>query len=440
MADHAGQGQSRIRLVPPSRHDTGSDLPAKMIRETRRTLRLPDSGPIVATGHAPVNWHPGILAKFMAMRAVARDTEATPVVLTIDTVAATPGRIEVPWVDPDGLPCSSTIQLFETIPDRPLGMQPATDPADLDWPEGLMGSQQEALQRYITALQATGGDVALATQVMRALMDLSRRWIGRPTVVSASRLLQTSCGRWLMERMQRDARRCVEAYNAAVSVDPDAGIPLLDADAGELPLWDVRGDGRRTARRQDLDDASLLPKALVITAILRLAGCDLFIHGTGGARYDALMEGWIRQWLGLEVAPFMVVTADMQLPLPDVEAIARVGQELVACGRRAYHDPESVDEAAEPVPAPGPRKRAALSTIESAPRGSDARREAYASMHETLATMRSKPADVPGRIADRVREARRTAGRRDWDFIFYPEDVLDTLDEEVDTVVSDAVR
>ena len=431
------ESTSSIRIVPPSRCRANSGLPPSIVRDTRRSLRLPESGPIVATGHASANWHPGILAKFMALRVLAQEQQATPLVLNIDTVAGDPGLIEVPFLDGDGLPCSSTIRLFESSPDIALGMQPATMPADLDWPEGLAGFSVEPLERLSAAIRASAGDLSLSAQLMRALLNLARRWTGRPTVLGASRLLKTACGRWLLDRMQRDAVGCAEAYNAAVSVDPDAGIRPLDVAVGELPLWDVRGDERRTARRQDLDEANVLPKALMITAIMRLAGCDLFLHGTGGARYDALMEGWIRQWLGLEVMPFMVVTADVRLPMPDLETISRLGQSLVARGRRAYHDPESLEAASA---APGPRKRAALQSIESAPRGSDARREAFVTMHETLATLRDNPRDASMAIADRVRDARRTSARRDWDFIFHSDDVLDALAEDVETLVLDSIR
>ena len=427
----------RIRVVPPSRRAAVSGLPASIMSETRRSLKLPESGPIVATGHAPTHWHPGILAKFMAMRVLAQEQHATPLVLNIDTVTGDPGLIEVPFLDGDGLPCSSTIRLFDTSPDVALGMQPATEPADLNWLKGLDGFSAEPLGNLVSAIQSAGGDLSLASQLMRAQLNLARSWTGRPTVLGASKLLKTACGRWLLELMQRDTVRCSEAYNAAVSVDPDAGIRPLDIALGELPLWDIRSSERRTARRQDLDEADLLPKALLITAIMRLAGCDLFLHGTGGARYDALMEGWIRQWLGIEVMPFMVVTADVRLPLPDVETIARLGQSLVARGRRAYHDPETVEETAD---GPGPRKRAALDSIESAPRGSDARREAFASMHETLATLRVDAREVSRAIAGRVRDARRTTARRDWDFFFHPEEALDALAEEVENQVLESIR
>jgi hypothetical protein len=437
MSDPTPHNSIRVQIDPPARHGTGSELPTSIIRETRRMLRLPDRGPVVACGHAPVHWHPGILAKFMALRAISGEQSATPVVVTIDTVLSDPGRVEVPFVDEDGLPCSSEIRLFESSTQLTLGMQPAVTPPEFVFPFEMDAGQPAALRRMVAAVQTAHGEVSLAAQLMRSQLELSRQWVGRPSTLPASRLLKTACGRWLLEQMERDTRRCVQAYNAAVAVDPDAGLAPLDESLGELPLWDIRGDGRRTVRRQDLDSANLLPKALVTTAILRLAGCDLFIHGTGGARYDAVMEGWIRQWLGMEVAPFVVATADVRLPLPSPVEIARLGQDLVACGRRAFHDPESAEETDGGMlgESPGPRKREALESIESAPRGSAARRAAFESMHETLAVLREQPVDPSVAVADRVRMARRTVSRRDWEFIFYEADVLDGLMDEVERQV-----
>ncbi len=437
MDEASASCQPRIRIVPPSKTAGPSLCPREMVRDTRRALRLPDSGKIVAAGHAPQNWHPGILSKFIAMRTLSQEMNAASVILNIDTVAGDPGLIDVPFIDLDGLPCSSSIRLFDSLPDRSLGMQPACEPADLSWLDGMPDLDGEPLQRFSSAVREAGGDLSLANQITRALIDITRSWIGRPNVLNASRLLKTPCGEWLLEKMQRDASRCSEAYNAAVSVDPDAGIRPLDIHKGELPLWDIRGDQRRTARRQDLDESNVLPKALLTTAIMRLAGCDLFIHGTGGARYDALMEGWLRQWLDVEVAPFMMVTADVQLPLPDAEGIARLGQGLVSHDRRAFHDPESLSV---PLDSPGPQKRAALESIRSAPRGSEERRAAFTSMHETLATLRPENPPPARAIADRIRDARRTSSRRDWHVVFYAGEVLDMLADQIDAAVVDQTR
>jgi hypothetical protein len=68
------------------------------------------------------------------------------------------------------------------------------------------------------------------------------------------------------------------------------------------------------------DTAELVaPRALALTAIARLVLCDVFIHGTGGGRYDRAMERWIATALGEEasaaLAPMDVVTATRHAPL-----------------------------------------------------------------------------------------------------------------------------
>ncbi|MFT3686998.1 MAG: hypothetical protein QM783_19105 [Phycisphaerales bacterium] len=64
---------------------------------------------------------------------------------------------------------------------------------------------------------------------------------------------------------------------------------------------------------------------LLMTALLRWLGCDLFIHGLGGGAsgdeagggYDKVAERWFAHWLGNEaaLAPSVVATATVLLPL-----------------------------------------------------------------------------------------------------------------------------
>ena len=39
-----------------------------------------------------------------------------------------------------------------------------------------------------------------------------------------------------------------------------------------------------------------------MTGLMRLAGCDLFIHGTGGGAYDLVTEEWLGSWMGWTLA------------------------------------------------------------------------------------------------------------------------------------------
>src|SRR5205823_2691827 len=124
---------------------------------------------------------------------------------------------------------------------------------------------------------------------------------------------------------------------AAVAWHPTVGIrPLLAdevQDRWELPLWWLPpGREREHVYAEDLGRipiAELAPKALMMTGLMRLAGCDLFIHGLGAAGlvepgrvvegYDVITGEWLAAWLGPEasIAPIVMVTASFLLPLLD---------------------------------------------------------------------------------------------------------------------------
>src|SRR5690606_40978326 len=89
----------------------------------------------------------------------------------------------------------------------------------------------------------------------------------------------------------------------------------------ELPLWRVDREGRRhRAFLHDLEmDGTLYPRALMMTALARLGLCDLFIHGTGGGRYDQVTERWMYEWLKVKLAPMAVATASIHLPFKSVQ-------------------------------------------------------------------------------------------------------------------------
>lgn len=57
----------------------------------------------------------------------------------------------------------------------------------------------------------------------------------------------------------------------------------------------------------------LVPRGALITATLRLLFSDLFIHGTGGGKYDPCTDGLIRSWWSVEPSPFAVASASRYL-------------------------------------------------------------------------------------------------------------------------------
>ena len=74
----------------------------------------------------------------------------------------------------------------------------------------------------------------------------------------------------------------------------------------------LRVDLERALESRDGEAMLLMPRALLLTALVRLGMCDLFIHGTGGLIYDRVTEQWFADWLGQaegSIAPMIGVTA-----------------------------------------------------------------------------------------------------------------------------------
>jgi hypothetical protein len=200
-----------------------------------------------------------------------------------------------------------------------------------------------------------------------------------------------------------------DAYNAAI-----AGERIAPLAARELPFWSL--DRRAAARRPLFEDDSpeaVAPRALALTAIARLVLCDVFIHGTGGARYDLAMERWIRAAFGEEahaaLAPMSVATATRLAPLARFvpEFDARATPEAL---RALEQDPFDDD---------GRTKRALLDSI----RGEHAaKRAAFVAMRRKIIETRSARAEEIASLRARISanaEARRVhalAADRTWPF------------------------
>ena len=75
----------------------------------------------------------------------------------------------------------------------------------------------------------------------------------------------------------------------------------------------------------------LVPRGALITATLRLLFSDLFIHGTGGGKYDPCTDALIRNWWSTEPSPFAVVSASRFLFVDhrnNLQQLQRVESEL----------------------------------------------------------------------------------------------------------------
>lgn len=407
-------------------------------RRMRDELQLPVEGPMVATGHQALLWHPGILAKYIALDAFAAAVGAARVNLVVDQHADGFGGFDVPARAGGGL-VVRTVRMTADRAGVPMALHPAFEP--LPPPAGLapaLPSVASGVERVLEALRSHKSEPDAARQITAALADLMRPWVAPVPSVTASRLLASALGRRLVQAMVEDARGCASAYNRAIEALQGRAIPGLVLEDEELPLWGTGPDGTR--RRATAADAGrwleegaprlrLFPRALLLTALVRLGLCDLFIHGTGGAAYDRAMEAWVRGWLGCPVAPAVVASATLRLPLDGRGGAGGDGAAAVARLHWAWHDPEAVAGAQRP----GACKRRLLRAIDAAPRRSAGRRQAFAHLHEELERLRREREAELEALRDQARQALRAeadapiAERRDWAFPLHDPSAIDAM-------------
>ncbi len=444
-------------------------------RAFREALRLPVDQPVVMSGHQATVWHPGILAKYLAA-AHAREAfsaAAAWVVVDQDPEDFTTIRVPVRLSDRPGGSSLSRLEARDVrLIAEDITTLLATDHAPCalgpvpvrDGPAALHAAMAggapatdsiaPGVEGIARAVRDAGqGTISAAQQVAAAVANLVAPIVPPLPNLFASALARTEFVGWLLSVMRDDPQRCARAYNDAVAEHPGAGIaPLASRDATnggpdvELPLWRISPTEPRRRRVwaseiATVPRAELAPRALLLTAILRLGACDLFIHGTGGggdsgaSGYDGIMEAWIAEWLGIGVtgsgpermAPMATVSATLLLPLADADLPEPA---VVARARWAAHHARHDGAFLGPEVARVKSDALAVMTRESS---RAARREAYTRMHHAIANARdARAADLASldRQAAALAEqliAGAIAHSRTWAFPLYSGEALARL-------------
>lgn len=431
-------------MVPPAGGWNLTLAPAPltaMQRQFRQELGLPTAGTIVMSGHQAEVWHPGIVAKWFAMKSLAAAHNAHAAWVVVDQDDNDPTRIKYPTNNLE----RRTLGMER--PAKPTGARPA-EPHIATVPEDCAAPARDGLARLLNAVNTHAKPPTLAEQYTRAACDLLGRHADGVTLVNASRLQHTTLFRKFVRAMRADGT-AVRLYNRAVlDTGRAGGVRTLHSDAArgeELPLWRLHPSGARLpiyAKDALGPGESLAPRALVLTALFRIAGCELFIHGLGGGVYDRVTDRWLellrqdpttRALVGdTRPAPTCVVTATRYLPLAS-NSLATPEEIAHASWRahRAQFDPLILGDHAAAA-----RKAAALLAVSAATSRSD-KLAAYRSLHTMLDEYRAAHNDELQHL-DTLAESARTSRHaaavvydRTWPFPYYGDDALAALSHDV---------
>lgn len=375
----------------------------------RVDLGLPSDVALIATGHQAQVWHAGILAKYFAAEACrarvadGASVQARAVWIVVDQDTNDPADIAYPAVVNGRLRRSRLVTLpaspghrvstaaSDAVPARSRVAFRVSNPADAH-PEiaTSVGAMVDMINRYAARTHA-------AAQLAAVLEELLSGLGLQGTTVFASDLRRTRLFAAVLDRIHADPEACISAYNAAVSTAPEARIARLAADPVqdrfELPLWRLTAaGGRERVYLEDLPSIprdELAPRALLLTGLMRLAGCDLFIHGVGGGVYDHITERWFARWLPTEtLSPTAVVTATRFLPLARDRAAADPARARWLA-HHARHNPGSLGDDAGAA-----RKAEMLRSLRVAPKRSAERAAIYRLLHADLERVRTANASA----------------------------------------------
>lgn len=87
------------------------------------------------------------------------------------------------------------------------------------------------------------------------------------------------------------------------------------------------------------DGLELVPRGALITGLLRLLVSDLFVHGTGGGKYDQFTARLIHGWWSVPPTPFVVASASRYLFGEERAELARL-ESLAGRLRDLAHNPQ----------------------------------------------------------------------------------------------------
>jgi hypothetical protein len=430
---------------------------------------------ILAAGHQPELFHPGVWVKNFALHGLAAAAGLTPLNLVVDNDTSKATGLAVPVLGDD----PSTYRIDKVAFDAWPGEVPFEEYAVRDEAEFASLTERVAA---VTAnwpfqpLLPSFWPLVLARRERTRLLgerlvagrrDLERAWGCHNLELPLSALCETEPFAWFAGHILADLHRFHATYNDAVHDyrrtnhlrSRNHPVPDLAADGDwrELPLWAWRAGAQRRGRlfarvaadgfelRLDGQPWPRLPRtgpafvkawaglgaadfkirsrALTTTLFTRLLVADAFLHGIGGGKYDELTDELLRRFFGVTPPPYFVLSATLLLPLPHFVATAENARRLSHQLRDLHQNPQRYVPA-HPL---ARQKRQLIEEVAAADAVGWQRHQELRRLTEELQpTVAANIGDVERNLTRTEVELRANAvvGHRDFGFCLYPEALL----------------
>ena len=326
---------------------------------------------IIATGHQPGFLHPGVWIKNVAASTLASRLGGVATFLVVDNDALQQSALRWPEKDNGTLRLRS-VYPFQFPLDWPYEFLPDTTSNEWDQffgnlPEPIRDNSQSLMPAFLGAFLHDSSDRSYVARWINGIQSMEKTLhVPHPNYTPVSHQFDVTKNRAaanFLGHILVYAKEFAAAYNTALNNYRERrGIrghqhPIPDLNTSgriEVPFWGLHSErSRQRVSVQQLTDRIELfagedqiaelsvgqlkrspaahlnqalgawrirPRALTLTMFSRLLGCDLFIHGIGGAKYDLICDDCIRTFFGIEPPAYACVSATLRLDLPKFNA------------------------------------------------------------------------------------------------------------------------
>jgi hypothetical protein len=330
-----------------------------------------DEGPTILAGHQAEFFHVGVLAKTIAADVLAHLGSGLNLFVLVDSDTPKTPYVRAPALDAAGASTIERIAIPGVALDLPVEDQPQRPISE--WRTFFEELAKTAEPRPDN-LAAPFAEAALANEpldwcgiVARGQAAVERELSLRPSeLLRVSEMCDWPSFRAFSAHWILHATDLAAAHNAAQTTyrrrhrvrSPQRPVPALQiSDALECPFWIQRpGQRRRRLFVQTHNDRIVLfadderigsersaefhryeyhqnpwtslksgwrirPRALALSAYMRLFIADVFIHGIGGAKYDEVTDEFMQTGFGVRLPHLTCITATARIGVPDAAQI-----------------------------------------------------------------------------------------------------------------------
>jgi hypothetical protein len=335
---------------------------------------------IVASGHQPDLFHPGVWVKNIAVSEMASRRNAVGLNLIVDNDLVQSHSIRLPERSPSGAQDANAGFSWREIAydDTATGVTP--------WEEVFVGNEKlfeqfatsvdralaewsvtPSISQHWQAVLELGPSHNLCRRLSAIRISLEHQLGLQNLELPMSEVCNTAGFNWFVFAVVSRMEEFVDAHNAALKAFRELNhirshthpVPELAAskECFEAPFWvwsrdnpvrrpvfvgrdrdeivlgtalDGSGEfarlpscttdfeqAEKVLRALSQSGVKIRTRALTTTMFARMFLCDLFVHGIGGARYDEMTDAIIRNFFGIEPGGFLTISYTAWLPFAE---------------------------------------------------------------------------------------------------------------------------